>query len=84
MLHSHVPNPGYIENILRVDAERAKEEHDSALTQFLELSSLHAHTRCRPQEIEESSRRLQFAREAQTVATKRLEEFVVDGTVPNY
>jgi hypothetical protein len=84
VLHSHVPNPGYIENILRMDAESAKEEHDRALTQFLELSSLHAHTRCRPQEIEESSRRLRFAREAQTVATKRLKEFVVDGTVPNY
>jgi hypothetical protein len=80
----YVTDTGYIENVLRTDAQTASEEHDSALTQFLALSSLYARTRCSPQEIEESSRRLKFAREAEIVTTERLNALVRDGTVPNY
>ena len=74
---SHVPSPGNIENILRMDVEIAKKEYDSCHSQFLNICSAGS-----PGEIEESSKRLQLAREAHAVATKRLNDFMRNGTVP--
>ena len=78
----HVPNPSNIENILRMDAEIATEEYDSALTQFLQLCVVHTHKDWDPDEMEESSQRLRYARETRTTTTKRLNDFVLDGLVP--
>jgi hypothetical protein len=78
----HVPNPSNIENILKMDAEIATEEYDSALTQFLKLCVVHTHTDWDPDEMEESSQRLRYARETRTTTTKRLNDFVLDGLVP--
>ena len=71
-----------IENILRIDAENAREGYDIAFTLFLELCSVHARTPRSPEEIEKGSQHLQFAREAQTVTTQRLNDFILHGTVP--
>jgi hypothetical protein len=48
-----IPNPSNFENILRMDAEIAKEEYDSALTQFLQLCVVHTRTDWDPDEMEE-------------------------------
>jgi hypothetical protein len=78
---SHIPSLGNIENILRMDAEIAKQVYDRARTQFLKLCFVQAGASGRP-EIQKSHQRMQFAREAHTVATTRLNDFILYGTVP--
>ena len=79
-VQTHVPHPSNVENILRMDAEIAKEEHDRSRTQFLKLCFVQAGDSGRP-EIRKSSRRLQLAGEVLMLATKRLNDFIFDGTV---
>jgi hypothetical protein len=65
-----------------MDAENAREGYDVAFTLFLELCSVHARTPRSPEEIENGSQHLRFAREAQTVTTERLNDFMLHKTVP--
>jgi hypothetical protein len=70
----HVPSPGDIQGILRLDVEIANEMYNSAHAQFLKPGT--------PRELQESAERLQWAREANSLAAKRLNEFMLHGTVP--
>jgi hypothetical protein len=36
-MHSHVPDPGNVENVLRIDAEIARDEYQSRRAKFLGL-----------------------------------------------
>jgi hypothetical protein len=60
-----------------MDAEIARDEHESSHAEFLKLCSDGS-----PEELQESSRRARFALEAHMVATQRLKNFVHNGTVP--
>ena len=74
---SDVPRASDVENILKIDAEIANREHDSAHAEFLKVCSGGTSA-----ELQESSLRVQFALEAHTLAAKRLKDFLRDGTVP--
>jgi hypothetical protein len=80
-VRSHIPSPGNIESILNMDAEIAKEEYDRSRTRFLKLCFVQAGASGRP-EIQKSSRRMQFAGESLMLTKKRLNNFILDGTVP--